>query len=173
LLISELQVRRFLQEPDTLRRYWDATAWIRTGFIGREDQSRVFVPFNAVMTARAFSEAPKEEYWWWARNFVVLAYATGRDDLLKDVAADQLSDRCSTWFKWFKENLPYLRVGPHDRRWVLDETARKNGFALDVEHLLPNLPLPDVPFPDWKGPVPPPAHDLFFSYFYKPKQGGQ
>ncbi len=67
---------------------------------------------------------PEYGYWDFARRCMLLYYATGRDDLLDNVAPETLGDEFDSWYKWFKENRPYLRAEPTGPRWRLDAEAK-------------------------------------------------
>lgn len=149
LLLAELKVRHFLAHPKLLARYYDAHAWSQTWV-------QEFSLLNAIDQAHDHlsKEQPDDEYWWDALNFMILAHATGRDDLLKDVKPEALGERCTTWCKWFEENAGYLEPVQGNWRWKLNEKAKAAGEILDAH--FPELDiLPDVPFTDWKGPAPP------------------
>jgi hypothetical protein len=111
-----------------------------------------------------FSEKPDAEYWWYARNFVVYAHATGRDDLLHDVKPEKLHARYIKWIHWIASNGPYLRASQSESRWYLDEGEKKRQeeyMPFVSRSRLPELiKQPRNPFPDWTGPPPLRPKDL-------------
>ena len=59
-----------------------------------------------------------EYYWCYARNFVLLAHAFGRDDLLSETQADDLARRFDELPRWFVKNEAALTADPDYPRWV-------------------------------------------------------
>ena len=89
-----------------------------------------------------FPSAPDEDYWCYARNFMLLAHATGRDDLLVKVDSDDLRQRFLVWREWWignEELLAHLRPDNKNLVWHFDPTWTS------VESLAP-LEIPDRPF---------------------------
>jgi len=153
LIFTELQVRQFLKEPQLLARYYHSVIWFNNMF------ADINFPVFLGNVYRNMKESTKDDnYWWYAQNFVLMAHATGRDDLLKDVKPEDLKPRFQQWFEWFRKNGMYLRASPNSIYWVLDkgEKSRKEGYVPFVlKQTLPPLKVhPEYPFPDWKGPKP-------------------
>lgn len=159
--ICEAVVRRCLDDPKFLRRYYVATVW-SVMFLGKPvglKQEACFV--SALRSTReGFKKRPAREYWWFARNFVLLVHATGRDDLLKRADPKDFKKELAEFENWFTVNKAYLRADPRYPRWILDQKAKKKGGMPPGEPELPHISLPEKPFADWKGPPPPPASFL-------------
>ncbi|WP_145310414.1 hypothetical protein [Gimesia fumaroli] len=153
IIFAELQVRQFLKEPKLLARYYQSVVWFENMF------DDLFFPILLGNLYRNMKEDSSDDnYWWYAQNFLLLAHATGRDDLLKDVKPEKLKPRFQQWFKWFRFNGMYLRPAPNSWYWEIDkgEKTRQEGYIPFVLHQeLPPLKVrPKYPFPDWKGPKP-------------------
>lgn len=148
VLFAELQVRHILSDREALERYYHAVVWYGSFFR--------FFAHNIGVMQQKFSEKPDAEYWWYARNFVVFAHATGRDDLLRDVKPEKLHARYIKWIHWIASNGPYFRASQSESRWYLDEGEKKRqeGYLPFVSRSrLPKLiKQPSKPFPDWTGP---------------------
>jgi hypothetical protein len=138
-----------LDNPKLLARYYDVLAWERVWF-------EFFNLENIIKSTHDhLREAPAEEYWWDALNFIILAHATGRDDLLKDAKPEKLRARFETWYTWFEENRLYLRSVENGWLWTLDENAKARSERPPIA--FPDWDaLPDDPFDDWKELAAPP-----------------
>jgi len=155
LLFAEIHVRHLLANPKILSRYYQAVVW--KGKFIRAKEGWIMEVGN---TERSFSKKSDEEYWWYARNFVLMAHATGRDDLLQNVKPENLKGQFRKWQSWLKNEGVFLRPSSKYPRWELDEgeKRRKEGYLpyLFKSEKPPLLIIPKYPFPDWKGPEPPP-----------------
>jgi hypothetical protein len=158
ILFAELQVRQFLKSPDLLDRYYQSIVWYG-GFF-----KELNFPVYLGGVYRHMQKDEDDEYWWFAQNFLLMAHATGRDDLLKNVKPENLKPRCTKWFEWLKNNGMYLRPSAKAPYWVLDEgeRSRQEGYVPFVlQQELPPLKVrPKYPFPDWKGPSPATPRDF-------------
>ncbi len=166
-LISEFLVRRMLKDEKTLKRYWHVHAWYGGRFIGGSESHRIHFPLTAQNTRDGLLQGNPEQFWFWARNFVLLAHGTGRDDLLKNSSPDDLKTRCSVWYDWLKENGARLRADREYPRWVFDQKLADEGLIFDQDHVLPPLRGAARPFPDW-AQVPPPPFKLLEDSVYIP-----
>ncbi len=158
-MVCKAEVQRFLREPAVFRRYYQAVMWSGMLLGSPEDQNSWF-QYAAGELDRDFPAASAKDYWCYARQFMVLAHATGRDDLLMGVAATDLRRRCSVWYAWLagkggdagdpSEDAAILHMKPDEQHfvWHFDLT-----WTLRGEHILTPLTLPDRPFPDCKLPV--------------------
>ena len=152
LLMAELETRAFLKDPSLLRRHYHAVLWFGDFF---DPQS---LP-DHVSTTRTNLKQGDDEYWWHARAFVLLAHATGRDDLVRDFDPDALQAPFDKWYAWFEKEGIYLRPSTSEPIWVLDQGERKRQDAylpfVLKPFTLPSLQVaPEGPLPDWKGPAP-------------------
>ena len=124
---------------------------------GQESGPNTFVLFisGPLNYAKKYSlqdrRRPENGYWDFAWRCMLLYYATGRDDLLDNVAPEKLGDGFDTWYTWFEENRPYLRAESTEPRWRLDSEAkaRQGKYQAFDRFALPPLKLPESPFPDW------------------------
>lgn len=153
LISAELQVRLFLKDPKLLARYYHSVIWY--GYMFND----LFYPVRLGQVYRNMkADSPDDNYWWYAQNFVLMAHATGRDDLLKGAKPEDLKPRFQQWYHWFMQNGMYLRASPDTFYWSLEEKGkkiRKVYFPFVSKQELPPLKvLPIYPFPDWKGPKP-------------------
>ncbi len=158
-LVCEFIVQRCMKEPDFLRRYHHILLWDggvlghdREDSASRQDQCLSNI---AQILKEDFPKSSPNHYWWYARNVVILAYAIGRDDLLKNSEPEGLQETSVRLTKWAYENYPYLRVDRREERWTLDENAKAKGEKWKGKTEMPLIPAPKAPSPDWKGPSPP------------------
>jgi len=153
LIFAELMVRKFLKSPEALKRYYQAVIWFDRMF------NPLFFPvYHGRLSHQLKKESPEDDYWWHAFQFVLMAHATGRDDLLKDVKPEDLKPRFQKWYSWFKQNGLVLRADSETWYWKKN-TDENNKLYLNLKFLddqsLPPLKVrPPYPFPNWKGPEP-------------------
>lgn len=169
LLIAEFQVRQFLHSRKKLHRYFHFTIWQRVILSTKK------FPVQVSLTRQGFTKKPKEDFWWYARDLLLFAYATGRDDLLKsleeqkELTPELFKRKFLEWFEWMKHEGGYLRPSKDGSRWILDlgEKRRKEVYLPFAQYMeLPPLEnLPKTPFADWKGPPPPLEPATFFDGF--------
>ncbi|VAX39247.1 hypothetical protein MNBD_PLANCTO02-909, partial [hydrothermal vent metagenome] len=167
-LFAKHQVLQFTKDPALLKRFYEGTIWYKPydGFFGKDRHDKVFGHGALGLTVRVIHERmkdiKKESYWGCARNFMLLAYATGREDLLKNIKPEKLYPQYVKWEKWMlkERNGAYLRASSKEPRWVLDKGEKKRQemyfpFLENEQMELPPLKIkPKYPFPDWKGPKP-------------------
>ncbi|UCG48187.1 MAG: hypothetical protein JSU94_00105, partial [Phycisphaerales bacterium] len=159
-LVSKIQVEFFLRNPDAVERYYNVLIWSRQ-FLGAQEGE--WWPFLSKVRGLAefFTSSPEgdPDYWWYAREFMLLAHATGRDDLLGDVEAAGLYSRYEKWSQWLWTNISekagWTRLFPNPEKpiWVERDSVLASGRVL--------LKRPAVPFADWYSdglPAPPPLH---------------
>jgi hypothetical protein len=163
-LVCEIQVRMFLNDPDLLERYYHAVIW--SGVFIEHGGSMEMEEWWSLMQKvhgldwDARDSVPGDDYWWYAREFMLLAHATGRDDLLRDVDASELYSRYEKWGRWMRSNVwkdtGWTRFFPHPDKpiWVERESLLAEGRPL--------LKIPVLPFADWDTDLvsPPPASSL-------------
>jgi hypothetical protein len=149
LLACELLVRKCLSDRSFLQRYYRAVIWSGL-WLGTGKKHAASMLSQIQGTRDGFKDHP-EEYWWYARNFVLLAYATGREDILDRADAEKLQPRFVEWFEWFnsKDGEAYLQADAEHFRWSIDKKRERNSEGV------PPLQAPKEPFSDWKGPSAP------------------
>lgn len=153
LYFAEYQVRQFLEKPKLLARYYQSVIWYDQMF------SDLFFPvFLGQVIENMKTGSSDEYYWWYAQNFMLMAHATGRDDLLKGAKPEDLKPRFQIWYRWFVRNGMYLRASPDSFYWRLnpeEPALKKVNFQFMSHRRLPVLKVrPQYPFPDWEGPKP-------------------
>ena len=152
LLVAEFQTRRFLNDRKALDQYLHCVIW--ANWIFHPEWFQFHVHKTGIGIDR------ESEYWWYARTFVLMSYATGRDDLLKGVKPENLADRFREWREWMESDGPFLRPNAKGYGWSIDMKAKDNGDLYEPFVKSRELPLlkklPETPFPDWKGPPPMP-----------------
>ncbi|MEX0704702.1 MAG: hypothetical protein WD069_21570 [Planctomycetales bacterium] len=147
---SEVQTRSFLADRDKLMRYHRLILWSHLVY-DRPELHGVRVKGRAMRTEELFADKDNQDkYWGAARNFVLLAYATGREDLLDDVKAEDLRPRFAQWYKWVREKSPWLAANPKTLQWKVGNELRRGILEWDV----PPMPLPLRPCDDWDDNVP-------------------
>lgn len=153
LIFAELMVRKFLKSPEALKRYYQAVIWF-----DRMLHPLNFPVYQGVISRQLKKESPEDGYWWHAFQFVLMAHATGRDDLLEDVKPEDLKPRFNKWFNWYKEN--GLKLWADEETWYWEKNTDENNKLylnlkfLDDQGLPPLKVRPQYPFPNWKGPEP-------------------
>ncbi|MEX0700828.1 MAG: hypothetical protein WD069_01920 [Planctomycetales bacterium] len=153
ILGSEIQTRSFLADRTKLKRYHRLILWSRLVY-RRADQDQDFVPGMARQTATVFAgNEIDDKYWWGARNFVLLAYATGREDLLDNVKPEDLRPRFKTWHEWVQTRSPWLVANPETLQWKVGRLIPRRQ---DGSWGMPPMPLPERPCDDWDEQVPMP-----------------
>jgi hypothetical protein len=153
--VSRFLTESALKRPEVVARLWTALAYGRR-IIGEGEPGIShhdhFVNFRGY-TKQGFDDIHDDKIAWYHVNFLLLAHATGRDDLYKDCKVEQIPERFKSWDSWFLENVHYLKASPDYPKWTLDEDAKQHGRKGDR---LPEVKLPTLPFPDWKSPPRPP-----------------
>ena len=147
LTIAETQTHMFLAKKDLLRRYSHVYLWCGA--------LRGFMSTMCVAAMR--KRIGSEEYWWYARNFLVMAHLTGRDDLLAGSKPEELEPVFWAWYRWYRRSGGYLRFDTEQKRWLVDPSKRARmevyvPFVQDLE--LPPYEPARYPFPNWKGRKP-------------------
>jgi hypothetical protein len=156
-IFNEYIVRRALADPKFLDRYYRAVFWSESLFGSADRNDKHFQGRQVELAVNALRDRfpqSSEYYWCYARNFVLLAHAFGRDDLLSDTQADDLASRFDELHRWFVKNEAALTADPDYPRWVR-AVAAKPGNSANVDTNFPSQPVPNRPFADWTGPVPP------------------
>ena len=93
LLIAEFQVRKMLSDRATFERYYQAVVWY--GFLFHND----YFGHTLSVMRQEFSEKRNADHWWYARNFMMMAHATWRDDLLRVVKPEELNTAFMKWIQ--------------------------------------------------------------------------
>lgn len=152
LLVARAQVELFLERPDLLKRYYECLVWSHQ-FFGNSQYHWVALRGKFGGLCENFSEPTDRDYWWFARDFLLLVHATGRNELLKGAKADELSRPFAQFRQWFGENLKHLE--PHAERpvWISSEDVLHGRIVTPLEAMA--IREPKLPFPDWTGVAPP------------------
>lgn len=161
LYVSKLLAERCLADKDFLARYYWSVLWSEQ-YLGPDQlnylhRQELAVPAAIDSVSDGFADRPAAEEYYFARNGILLFYATGRDDLLKQAKPEDIKRRFDPFEKWFWTNWPYLRLDPDCPRWILDKEAQRQGERWKGKTAIPFIPIPRKPLPDWQGDVPPPA----------------
>lgn len=138
------QVTMFLQDRRLLARYYRALIWGGTLFFERENFHATALKAKAAAVSRGLTHETSADFWWYARDFVILAYATGRESDLTGVAATrpQLLKAAREWVHWFNQNAGRLRPNKNRPIW---ETHILGLLTPDPGP----LQRPPSPFRDW------------------------
>ncbi len=135
-------VERLLENPDLLSRYYRAALWNEyTRLVGSGGLRNW-----ANETERGLKAGDPDEYWWYARNALVLMEATRKTSMLEDATPDDVGDRYLDWMNWFTERFDYLDPNPGDLHWDDSLLNKSNEFRW--------IKVPSQPFPDWEGQSP-------------------
>jgi hypothetical protein len=163
-LLCEAEVNRCLAGRAFLERYYRAVLWsgmfLRDNRLaaqhGAHDTQLGDLVFAVGQLRKGLPPLTDKDFWCYARHFVLLAHATGRDDLLTNASATDLRTRCQQWYEWLG--------GDH---WVEGNDPRLIHMQPDTQslvwHFVPGwrgpapfnpIPIPDRPFADGQLPVP-------------------
>ncbi len=149
--MAEAEVRLFLEQPEKRTRYCHLVVW-----------SRVFAPNNLPKRRRDLQKGIRgQDYWYHARNFVVLAELTSRQDLLKDAAPENLAGKATEWDEWLSTEGWRLRFDETACKWKIADSLDRpdDEISQDFQQfgvLSPDIP-PRLPFPDWSDEAPIPG----------------
>lgn len=130
MAVCRYQTELFVRQPNELLRYTHAVFWFRA--LRADDPHITEVVIDGIVAA--MSSHANDDYWWAARNFLVLACATERMDLIAGTPADSLRQSFEQWHRWWRMRAPVLQ----GRAWARPQFVT----------------CPSVPFPDWTGDVP-------------------
>jgi hypothetical protein len=157
LAAAKALVERFVKDRALLRRYHGAVIWSRRFLLDPAYHDLVARRKVAQLVA-AFKPHPDELFWWHAREFMLLAHATGREDLLDVAEPRELHGRFSLWKEWLTTNR--FLIGAHRTKpvWILSRDRSLEELDPGRAGRVPTFPPltePAAPFPDWTGPLPP------------------
>lgn len=157
--LAEAQVRRFLADPKLLDRYCKLVLYSRMLFGTERDYSTFRYMVKRVH--QGFEDGKADTFFWYAREFMVLAYVTDRTDLLQHTTPEELHKRFNTWYFWLTDiytpAIDHLQPQKDRFVWKYVDTYY-NG------HVLASLPVPPHPFDDWSGSAPASIRNLETSY---------
>jgi len=102
LAVCRQEVVLLLHHPQCLRRYYHAVVWSGLLFPGGSANVGLALGRTIDETQHGFKRATKDEYWWWARNVIILLYATNRVDMLNGVEPNHLKMVFGKWVRWAK-----------------------------------------------------------------------
>lgn len=154
LLCQEI-VQRCLRERSFLKRYYHAVMW-SGAFLGtpKTDQGiRALALLHK--TRQGIKTEDENEYWWWARNAVVLLYAFGHEMLLENAIADKLGAPTVRVAEWVYRNSHPFIADEKEFRWRVSKGTR-----------LPVFSLPKAPFPDWDSRIRMPERKVVLVHNY-------
>jgi len=139
---SRCVVLRIINDAELRDRYYRAFLWARP-----MPNTRLGLRQSAIDTLQHMRiGAADDDFWFYARNVILIIHATGRDDLLKDVTPDDLPRLLRVWFAWYMDESVLIRIDDSKTRWHATDSLRT-----DEDDQLPWL---ERPFDDWKGPIP-------------------
>lgn len=157
-VVSEAQVKLFLEQPEMFDRWYRAVMWSEYPF-GVTRPSSEFIDshkdlvemFEYVVRFFPQNKTPEDDhYWYYARMFIFLAKATSTDDALKGAAPNALFKVFERWHVRMVPHIRYALPHPKEPRWFIDreQALKKTWKSQDYR-------LPEGPFPDWDFPIPP------------------
>lgn len=142
LLTAKFQVEEFLRNRNSLDRFTRLTVW----------HGRPITDFGIqIGRIQQRLEWGSDDFYWYARIFMVYAYLTGQEAMLNDVKPQELRQAFEQWYSWLERNgsklildtrengTPVLRVG--------DKVSSRRFYELPYVTLA-------IPFPQWKFPKP-------------------
>ena len=149
LEVCKLQVERWLQDRDGLERYYNAVVW-SGAYLGHGRLQHATLGKKARALAESFiKHEPNDLFWWRARDFMLLAHATSRDDTWRNATSEELPTRCQKWLDWLWLNRYYLEPDSTAAVWRLPAPSQRTYHEGGIEPLTK----PNTPFPDYSGPM--------------------
>jgi len=165
LLLSRFQAEIFLEDREILDRYYNMLIWSRM-FLGSPEYHCPQL-FGKTSALRKGFHEESEDYWWYARDFILLAHATGRDDLLEGATTENLVERFEKWYTWVIDRMENrLKAHPKKPIWIVVPHV----FREDSKKLRE----PKLPFDDWDSKRSPPSPLLIIhmaDFLYVPLKG--
>lgn len=173
--VARIQVNAFCQDKSLFERYYHACMWAglpfgpsapnreyddehpEKWFSSADPRLQFETEFNRVCKYFPRNATPSQPYYWWyARQFLVMAKATMRDDLIEDAKPEELFDAFKEWSEWVTPHVKYLLPHPDKPVWgVSPEGALKRVWSTQ------DYTVPAHPFPTWKSNVQPPDQSIF------------
>lgn len=160
---AKAQVELMLNDKQARRALYRIFAWRRVWL-----KLETFIPI-ANMAVNGLDKGVGEPgYWRHARDFIFVAIATGREDLLEDIDPKDLDLISQEWVEWAQGNIRNMRASSAGPLWLFCPAAEtpQEGEG-DDEISFDDLPelfvFPERPFSNWTGPPPLPAkeHPIF------------
>lgn len=148
--LCRVQVEQMLGDKELLHRYYRAALY--EGSVVNPD----IVKFLEGVRVTFDGKIGDDEYWCHARNFLLLAYATDRLDLLENANAADLKSVAAVWKQWWGDNYDKMVFDKKSLQWrkVLIKLPRIQDDRYE-HRLWREGKLPAGPFEDWQGPPPP------------------
>ncbi|MCA8990864.1 MAG: hypothetical protein KDA88_02750 [Planctomycetaceae bacterium] len=150
LLLCESISRRCLKDREFLERYYQFVVWTERLFgnasKGILDQ-KVQHGLPVAALVYEYPERP-DYYWYYARNYVLLAYAFSREDLLNDCDPEQLHEGFERFQEWFLRHEGAFALSPTGDRW--EPLKAEAPVSPEFKY----ISIPATPFPNWKGRKP-------------------
>ena len=109
LLACKVQVEMFLKDPDLFERYYRLLVWSEQ-FFGRPR----YHGLSKVGSLDKHFRKDGEDYWWYARDFLILAHATDADAFVNRDAPTELAAQYAMWRKWIDDN--FTKLVPHETK---------------------------------------------------------
>ena len=147
--IAEDLTRRLLLEPDLIDKYYHVVLFSRRLVPADDlDMQLSVVGLFAGQCDDGFQNRPADEYWWWVRNFILIAHLTGRDDLWIGKSGSSMKAAFKEWMLWFDENADSLAP-------AIDSATMSLKLSKDeADDDAVGLAVPNIPFVDWKSGSP-------------------
>ncbi len=154
LAFCEAQVKLLVEDPKLRERYYRFILWSGMYFGKGDVDTATGVRYGYVKGRLAKDRRPKD-YWYLARDVVLLTHALGRSDLLTNADCRKMAEQFDRLDKWVNDNEQYFVVNKISHTWAVDGDAKMKGIPLRGRNDWPVLTPPNEPFPDWKGDSPP------------------
>jgi len=150
-------VNLWLQNPKLVNPYYHMLIW-SYDYFGTEDWHQFIFEQRYKLLENDFAgnDSP-EHFWLQCREFILMAHATGRDDLWSGSKPEDLPEQCAKWIRWMKLQYHFLSPHPEKPTWY----RPPNKHARFWMKKLSPLKIMDNPFPDYHGPDIP-ARSLIF-----------
>jgi hypothetical protein len=143
--MAKYQAKRMLRDRLFLFRYYQAVRWNKS-YLSIHYPSHAGISGSAGITFTMLHEAKGDDWWWYARNMIVLTYAVDRMDLLERKGISDIDAASESLEVWFRNTLERLNPSPYEPRWkrAVEEWDEANFMWV-----------PDAPLPEWGAePVP-------------------
>lgn len=157
--VSKTQVTQFLKSKTITRRYYELCLYFKC-FLSLEQSPNIESLINKSDSLATTFKQDTKHYWQHAREFVIMAYATGQWDMIKNTHPHKLHEIYPKWHSWLKQNILSLTPDHNNHIWLKSNNKVKT--ISDIR----TFPPPTEPFKFW-GNAPIPPRDLLLQIYPK------
>lgn len=137
-IVQERMLRKFLADRHAFKRFYEAKVWVGDGL--DDDSSYMLLRYLWLLEMKF--RPPEEDlaqYRGWALIFMLVAHATGRDDVLDGAKAEDLHPRFKRWWEWFLGNVFEVSAHPEEPVWVFKVKDSLAGLQPEAVKIIQDL----------------------------------